>query len=111
MNTLTQIKTQPQQLDRKNVVIEGASFEVDLHLTDWEAVSSSQPTVTMLAVLYSTDLDPDEPKPVPAWSGLVACTVAEPTEAAVIELIRSRKLIAENYSIGQIWQPELAEVF
>jgi hypothetical protein len=107
MNTLTQSQAQNQLLQRETVTINGATFEVDLHLTDWQACASGQATVTMLAELYSVELDEGEEYPIPAWDGVVACTVTKPTKEAIIALIRSTSaLSASYYEIGHIWKPE-----
>jgi hypothetical protein len=53
MNTLTHTQAQSLQLQKETVTIDGATFEVDLHLTDWQACSEGQPTVTMLSAMRS----------------------------------------------------------
>jgi hypothetical protein len=103
MTTLTQTQLRFQ---KETVIVNGTTCEVDLHLTDWKAYYASLPMVTMLADLYSVEFDPDSLYPVPAWNGVVACTVAEPTEEAVKNLIRSFSTLSSlHYHIGQIWKP------
>jgi hypothetical protein len=107
MNTLTHPQAQSLQLQKETVTIDGATFEVDLHLTDWQACLEGQPTVTMLAEIFSVELDEGEEYPIPAWDGVVACTVTKPTKEAIIALIRSfDTLSASHYEIGHIWKPE-----